>query len=409
MNRSKSEVLLKRALVQSPTKQKRVAHQTAHSNKPKSIPIVVQQIDKQYEIESDIRRNESAQDKLNKLNSMQPRSQQRPSSYGCALLRFEEKNGIVHYFNKKRHPKRSELAGVFGKLSMSDTLYLWQMNTVKSIPVRKFIKSVRTNKSLTPERLEQTGKITQLMYPTTHYRMTKPDKLLVIMDYLPGMNLFDFIEKGYMEQLDNVTRMQLALSAVNEVVRLHAFGYIHGDIKPENFMIDIQNKRIYLIDFDFARSHNHPAPACGSPCFLPWQMLSDCKRTNSPESDIFGLGFVLFSIFGGYIALASILEKKTGEGHDFASAVHFQQQQLTEAFIHETIKFKNSDISKMMSEICHPDEAQRLVNLHAITHKLSNQIALHIQKQQTIPIQPVTISEQENQPACNQISLSVRV
>ncbi|MBK7645419.1 MAG: protein kinase [Planctomycetes bacterium] len=85
---------------------------------------------------------------------------------------------------------------------------------------------------------------------------------------------------------------------------LHAAGYLHGDLKPENIRLDAQGHAV-LLDLGFARAieaggsvvRRGPAPGAGS---LPY--LSPEQARGEPASlasDVFALGVVLYEIATG--------------------------------------------------------------------------------------------------------------
>jgi tau tubulin kinase len=44
------------------------------------------------------------------------------------------------------------------------------------------------------------------------------------------------------------------LTAIREV---HEHGFIHRDVKASNFVLSLDNKRIYIVDFGLAKRHLH--------------------------------------------------------------------------------------------------------------------------------------------------------
>lgn len=70
-----------------------------------------------------------------------------------------------------------------------------------------------------------------------------------VMPKLPGAILFEKIET-----CSEAEYVDMLLAIASELNRLHSLGIIHGDIKPNNILIDdsVYPVRAYLIDFDFS-------------------------------------------------------------------------------------------------------------------------------------------------------------
>jgi serine/threonine protein kinase len=84
-----------------------------------------------------------------------------------------------------------------------------------------------------------------------------PVKNICIMDYLgPSLeDLFDFADKSFSIK----TVLMIAIQVLNRIEELHSKGYIHRDIKPDNFLIGIGKKksRIFMIDFGLSKQITH--------------------------------------------------------------------------------------------------------------------------------------------------------
>ena len=84
---------------------------------------------------------------------------------------------------------------------------------------------------------------------------------ICIMDYLgPSLeDLFEFSDKSFSVK----TVLMIGIQVLNRIEELHNAGYIHRDIKPDNFLIGIGKKksRIFMIDFGLSKqiikNNNH--------------------------------------------------------------------------------------------------------------------------------------------------------
>eukprot|EP01117_Protostelium_nocturnum_P006506 TRINITY_DN2344_c0_g1_i4.p1 TRINITY_DN2344_c0_g1~~TRINITY_DN2344_c0_g1_i4.p1 ORF type:complete len:235 (+),score=74.52 TRINITY_DN2344_c0_g1_i4:273-977(+) len=76
----------------------------------------------------------------------------------------------------------------------------------------------------------------------------------IVMEYLSGEDLLDFVLKGENGRLDPKTAGKIFAQLISAVQYLHAEGVVHRDLKLENIMIDPSTLEIKIIDFGFANS-----------------------------------------------------------------------------------------------------------------------------------------------------------
>lgn len=90
-------------------------------------------------------------------------------------------------------------------------------------------------------------------FPEIIYEGKFEDKNILVMECLgPTLeDLFDFTNKKFGLK----TVLMIALQILNRIETLHENGFIHRDIKPDNFLIGIgSNKnRMYMIDFGLSK------------------------------------------------------------------------------------------------------------------------------------------------------------
>jgi serine/threonine protein kinase len=86
------------------------------------------------------------------------------------------------------------------------------------------------------------------------YNITENTKYnILVMDYLgPSLeDLFSFCNKFFSVK----TVLMIGIQVINRIESLHNIGYIHRDIKPDNFLIGTNGKksRIFMIDMGLAK------------------------------------------------------------------------------------------------------------------------------------------------------------
>ncbi|KAI8504367.1 hypothetical protein Bbelb_174850 [Branchiostoma belcheri] len=138
--------------------------------------------------------------------------------------------------------------------------------------------------------------------------------LFVISEFCPLGNIGDYILK---QQVDVVTKRNLAVQLADAVTFLHKNGIVHRDIKPQNVLLTGNEAHLVLkvVDFGLARmlpntgsgannfSGAYMRPAVGTRFYLSpeiYQSLLNnqpCHYTSSV--DIFSMGLLFWAMFDG--------------------------------------------------------------------------------------------------------------
>lgn len=118
-----------------------------------------------------------------------------------------------------------------------------------------------------------------------------PNGWIVSEEFIPGRTLAEVLRFGLFET-KNAVNVCLQLCEILE--QLHAFGIVHGDIKPDN-IIFADNGMIYLIDFDashFVKDEiGRDTVLLGTPGFASPEQFGFGR--SDPRSDIYAIGVLL--------------------------------------------------------------------------------------------------------------------
>ena len=94
--------------------------------------------------------------------------------------------------------------------------------------------------------------------PKIHYYGNEGDFNVMVMDVLgPSIEaLHQFCERKFTVK----TCALIAIQCISRMELLHSKGFIHRDVKPENFLIGVgkKNSILYLIDYGLAKRYIDP-------------------------------------------------------------------------------------------------------------------------------------------------------
>jgi len=127
----------------------------------------------------------------------------------------------------------------------------------------------------------------------------KEDMHYLVMEYINGRSLKEYIrEKGSLT-LDEVLRIEIQI--LDALQHAHEHNVIHRDIKPHNIMIDT-NGQVKVADFGIAVAmgditHNYTGSIVGSVHYISPEQVTG--ESLSERSDIYSAGVVLYELLTG--------------------------------------------------------------------------------------------------------------
>ena len=118
------------------------------------------------------------------------------------------------------------------------------------------------------------------------------------MEYLKGMSLAEWLDRGHRPSVELVLRIGREIAAGLSAAHRHSL--IHRDIKPANIWLEAPSGRVKILDFGMARSEREDVEitatgaVMGTPAFMaPEQARGEPAGTSS---DLFSLGCVLYRL-----------------------------------------------------------------------------------------------------------------
>lgn len=133
-----------------------------------------------------------------------------------------------------------------------------------------------------------------------YYCVTDGDGLesyVLAMSFVEGKNLQKSVEKHKAINPEDVAWMTQRL--LNALFYLHNNGIVHGDIKPNNIIVQPQKHNALLVDFGLSSyKPNAKTKADGyTPIFVAPETTSG--KPPIPESDLYGLALTMMYTLGG--------------------------------------------------------------------------------------------------------------
>ena len=98
--------------------------------------------------------------------------------------------------------------------------------------------------------------------PNSYEYIQNMEQNFIVMDLL-GINLAK-ARRCLEQRYDLKIAIQILIEMVISVKEVHKRGFIHRDVKASNFVLDRENRKVYIVDFGLAKKHldaeNQPVP-----------------------------------------------------------------------------------------------------------------------------------------------------
>lgn len=186
--------------------------------------------------------------------------------------------------------------GTFGKVKMAEHLMTNQKVAIKIINKRK-MEQMNMH-----EKIRREINILQFLKHPHVIRLYElldtPTDIFMVMEYVPGGELFDHIVHKLRLREDEARRFfQQILSGVEYC---HQCMVTHRDLKPENLLLD-SNLHVKIADFGLSNTMKDGEflkTSCGSPNYASPEVVSG-KAYVGPEVDVWSCGVVLYALLCG--------------------------------------------------------------------------------------------------------------
>jgi serine/threonine protein kinase len=147
------------------------------------------------------------------------------------------------------------------------------------------------------------------------------DKKVLVMDLL-GMSLETLLQKSKAKRFRLKTIILIAIQLLDIMKFIHSKGYIHRDIKPDNFVIGTQtnSNKLYCIDFGiakkFIRCDKHipfktDLKFCGTARYA--SISAHKGHEQSRKDDLESIGYLLIYLYKGSLPWMNIKNKDKKE------------------------------------------------------------------------------------------------
>ena len=135
-----------------------------------------------------------------------------------------------------------------------------------------------------------------------------PDgSMALVMSYIPGPTLAQIVEKN--RKLDAEHVAWISERVLNILKYLHFHGVVHGDVKPQNIIVQPDSHSVVLVDYGL--SAIRPRSGETNKGYTPYFAAPEQMRGGVllPETDFYGLGMTMVYALGGDVEHKSVPDK----------------------------------------------------------------------------------------------------
>src|SRR5579871_2747232 len=130
----------------------------------------------------------------------------------------------------------------------------------------------------------------------------------IVMEWVEGKSLRRILDEQAKLPVDRAIRIAVSLCEALEYV--HGHHIVHGDLKPENVLVELSDQ-IRLLDFGIAQYSKWnrwkrwtPAHASGTPGYVSPECI--VGKSGDAKSDIYSLGITLFEMLTGWVPFSGV-------------------------------------------------------------------------------------------------------
>jgi predicted Ser/Thr protein kinase len=176
-------------------------------------------------------------------------------------------------------------------------------NSKENVAIKVMDKTKLSLKELDSLRVES-----EILKKCNHKNIVKfidqfenPEKIFIILEYLSGKNLFNFLISQE-EILSNRMNRLIVHQIAQGIKYLSKLGIVHRDLKPENIMISEQNE-VKIVDFGLARifgKDNLVTEVIGTLAYVAPEVIEG--NGYGRDIDMWSFGVIIYYLLTGKLA-----------------------------------------------------------------------------------------------------------
>ncbi|MCX7666139.1 MAG: serine/threonine protein kinase [Gemmataceae bacterium] len=216
--------------------------------------------------------------------------------------------------------------------------------------VKRFYQEAQTTAALNHPNIVRIFDIN--VEEQTHY---------LIMEYVPGVNLQNYLEEHY--SLEVPQACNIALAVGQGLLHAHSKGVIHRDIKPSNVMLGT-NGEIKILDMGLAcftqevKQEGASQSSCGeilcTPDYAAPELITQPKSVDH-RADIYSLGGMIYRMLSGHAPFqGSVTQKILAHQEETAAPVSLCNPSIPRTLcqlIHQMMAKSPNDRPQGMNEV----------------------------------------------------------
>ena len=193
-----------------------------------------------------------------------------------------------------------------------------------------------------------------------HRKLLKVQSLSMIMEFIDATTLDQKLPKNHSQAV------RVFLQVAKGLAHMHAKGYVHADIKPNNVLVDEQGN-VKIIDLGQACAIGTIKKRIqGTPGYMAPEQAHRSKIT--PQTDIYNLGAMMYWVLVGEVIPTAMPPKNTTESL-VSGAVDVDKVEMPTP-PHERNSRIHSLLSKQIMDCVHPTPNKRPDSMMVVINRL---------------------------------------
>ena len=247
--------------------------------------------------------------------------------------------------------------GGMGKIFLAEDTYLHRKVALKLLPAHL------TKSEVLIDRFKREAQAAAaLKHPnivTVYELFQDDDKLFIAMEYIEGVNLYDFMVR---KDISINQALTITIQICRGLRKAHQAGIIHRDIKPANIMIDNEGW-VKILDFGLAKLTEYKSiTKLGvrmgtAPYTSPEQLRGEELK---PHTDIFSLGVLLYELLARRLPfdgrteeeiIYAILQRKPPPLSKYNAHITSSLQKTIGKALHKNPQLRYQSIDKLLWDL----------------------------------------------------------